>query len=132
MLAAAAVCMTGAGVGAADVVNATLEGHFGGTTYAVAVSGDYAYIGQGQDFVVLDVSSPNSPVELGRVVTPDLVWGVAVSGDYAYVADDYNGLVIVDVSDKEYPSLAGSYDTAGSAQNVAVSGDYAYVAELRV
>ncbi len=55
------------------MVNVTLEGHFGGATRAVAVSGDYAYVGQGKDLVVLDVSSPDSPVELGRVVTLDLV-----------------------------------------------------------
>ena len=37
----------------------------GTATCAVAVSGNYAYIGQGQDIVVLDVSSQDSPVELG-------------------------------------------------------------------
>ena len=114
-------------MGAADEVNVTLEGHFGGVTYAVAVSGDYAYIGRGQDLVVLDVSSQASPVEVGRVMTPDVVRDIAVSGDYAYVADWANGLVIVDVSDKASPSLAGSYNTAGPAFGVAVSGDYAYV-----
>ena len=51
----AAVCVAGAGVGAAGEVNVTFEGRFGGATYAVAVSGNYAYIGQGQDFVVFDI-----------------------------------------------------------------------------
>jgi len=128
-LIAAAVCMASAGVGAANDVNVTLEGHFGGETDAVAVYGDYAYIGQGQDFVVLDISNPASPVELGRVTTPDVIYGVAVSGDYAYVADDYSGLVIVDVSNKASPVLAGSYDTAGDALGVAVSDGYVYVAD---
>ena len=41
------VCMASAGVGAADEVDVTFEGHFGGVTYAVAVAGDYVYIGQG-------------------------------------------------------------------------------------
>ena len=59
----------------------------GTATCAVAVSGNYAYIGQGQDIVVLDVSSQDSPVELGRVMTSGVVLDVAVSGDYAYVAD---------------------------------------------
>ena len=66
MLIAAAVCVVSGGGGAADEVNLTLEGHFGGATYACAVSGNYAYVGQGQDLVVLDISSPASPVELGR------------------------------------------------------------------
>jgi len=124
----AAVCVAGVGVGAADEVNVTLEGRFGGATYACAVSGNCACIGQGQDIVVLDVSSPASPVGLGRVtVTTGRVRGVAVSGDCAYVAD--GGLVIVDITDKSAPVLAGGYDTAGYAYGVAVSGDYAYVAD---
>jgi len=126
VLIAAAMCVVSAGVGAADEVDVTFEGHLGGATYAVAVSGNYAYIGQGQDIVVLDVSSPDSPVELGRVTTSGFVYDVAVSGDYAYVADYPNGLVIVDISDKSAPTIAGSYDTAGyAAQCVAISGDYA-------
>ena len=69
-------------VGAADEVDVTFEGRFGGAVYACAVSGNYAYMGQGQDLVVLDVSSPTSPVELGRVMTSDIVGDVAVSCDY--------------------------------------------------
>jgi hypothetical protein len=107
ILIAAVVCMASAGVGAADLVDVTLEGHFGGAASACAVSGNYACIGQGQDLVVFDISSPASPVELGRVMTSDIVRGVAVSGDYAYVAAGSNGLVIVDISDKSAPSLAG-------------------------
>ena len=127
VLAAAAVLVVGAGVGAADEVNVTLAGHFGGETGVVAVSGNYAYIGQGQDLVVLDISSPALPVELGRVMTTSIM-DVAVSGDYAYVADGSNGLTIIDVSNKSAPALAGSYDT-GKARGVAVSGGYAYVAD---
>jgi hypothetical protein len=121
--------LAAAGVGAADEVNVTFEGRFGGTTDAVAVSGNYAYIGQGQDFVVLDISNPAAPSESGRLTTADFVGDVAVSGDYAYVADSSKGLVIVDVTDKSAPALAGSYDTAGRSYDVAVSGDYAYVAD---
>ena len=117
------------GGGAADEVNVMLEGHFGGIAYACAVSGDYTYIGQGQDFIVLDVSSPASPVELGGVMIPCSVRDVTASGGYAYVAGGSNGLVIVDVSNKAAPSLARSYDTAGYAYGVAVSGNYAYVAD---
>jgi hypothetical protein len=72
MLAAAAVLAVGTGMGAADKVNITFEGRFGGTTEAVAVSGDYDYIGQGQDFVVLDISNPAAPSESGRLILPVL------------------------------------------------------------
>ena len=130
ILIAAAVCVLSAGVGAADEVNVTLAGHFGGTTEAVAVSGNYTYIGQGQDLVVLDTSNPATPSELSRlsIINNSVVEDITVSGNYAYVADNLNGLVIVNVSNKAAPTLAGSYDTAGEACGVAVSGSYAYVA----
>ncbi len=121
-LLGAVVCMVSAGVGAADEVNVTFEGHFGGATYAVAVSGDYAYIGQGQDFVVLDISNPATPSELGRLITNGFVEDIILSGGYAYVADGSNGLVIVDVSNKKAPSLAGSSDGAWSVQQTADGG----------
>ena len=127
-LIAAAVCMASAGVGAAAEVNVTFEGHFGGATDACAVSGNYAYIGQGGDLVVLDISNPVAPSELGRVDTAGFVKDISVSGNHAYVADSY-GLVIVDISDPAAPVLAGSYDTAGYAMDVALSGNHAYVAD---
>ena len=119
--------MHATGVQQASEVNITLEGNFGGVTCACAVSGDYAYIGQGQYFVVLDVSNPAVPVELGRLRTGDIIRDIAVSGSYAYVADNYNGLVIVDITNPAAPALAGSYTTVGYAWDVVVSGSYAYV-----
>ena len=57
ILMAVAVCVMSAGEGVADGVNVTFEGHFGGATYATAMSGNYVYVGQGQDLVVLDISN---------------------------------------------------------------------------
>jgi len=107
----------------------TFEGHFGGPTYATAVSGNYAYVGQGQDLVVLDVSNPSQLLELGRIYTLGLVYDIKISGSYAYVADENTGLVIADISNPAAPIFTGSYNTAGDARGVAVSGSYAYVAD---
>jgi len=126
---AAAVFTISAGVGAADEVNVTLEGHIGGAVCAVAVSGDYAYIGMGQDFAVFDITNPAAPLELSKLRTADFVDDITVSGNYAYVADRSNGLVIVDISNPTAPTLADSYVTAGYATGVAVAGNYAYVAD---
>ncbi|RZN32077.1 MAG: hypothetical protein EF813_11995, partial [Methanosarcinales archaeon] len=108
-LAAAAMFVLGVGVGAADDADVTFEGRFGGAVYACAVSGNYACIGQGQDRVVLDASSPASPVELGRVMPSDIVGDVAVPGDYACVAAGGDGLVILrtdaSVTDTTPPTL---------------------------
>ncbi len=75
----------------------------GGATYAVAVQGNYAYIGVGPRLVVLGVSNPAGPTVIGRTeVLPGVVEdapgyaeGVAVSGTYAYVADRDGGLIIL-------------------------------------
>ncbi len=122
VLSIAALFIISAEVVAADVVNVSLEGHFGGAVYAVAVPGDYAYIGLGQDFAVLDITNPAAPLELSKLRTADFVKDITLSGNYAYVANGSAGLEIVYVSNKTAPALAGSYDTAGSAYGAAVAG----------
>jgi len=55
--------------------------------------------------VVVDVSKPTNPAQVGRFDTNGVSWGVYVQGNYAYVADERNGLVIIDVSNPENPRL---------------------------
>jgi hypothetical protein len=43
-----------------DEVNITLMGHFGGYIYASDISGDYLFIGQGQDFAAIPVMAVNA------------------------------------------------------------------------
>ncbi|MBU4221209.1 MAG: PxKF domain-containing protein [Euryarchaeota archaeon] len=104
-------------------------GHLGGSTYAVEVSGNITYTGQGSDFVVLDISNKMAPSEVGRVETIGMIQDIALAGNYAYVADGINGLMIFDVSNPAAPTLKGSYNTPGNSAGVAVTGNYAYVAD---
>ncbi len=106
-----------------------LVGHFGGTTDAVDVAGNYAYVGQGQDFLILDITNPSSPVLVSKIMTEGFVRDIKVSRNYAYVADDDNGLVIVDISNPSSPTLKGSYNIPGYTYCITVSGNYAYVAD---
>ena len=46
------------GVRAADAQNVEFIGHIGGPTYAVAVQGNYAYVGEGPSLTILDISNP--------------------------------------------------------------------------
>ena len=82
----------------APEVNMELVGHFGGTTDAVDVADNYAYVGQGQDLLILDITNPSSPVSVGKIMTKGFVRDIKISGNYAYVADWDQGLVIVDIS----------------------------------
>ena len=107
-----------------------MVGQVGGRTEDVAVQGDYAYVAVGLRLVVLDVSEPITPTEIGSTMPfPQFVEGVAVSGTLACVADGTAGLRIVDVSDPSTPVEVGAYDTPGYSEGVAVASQYAYVAD---
>ena len=114
----------------ADAENVELVGHIGGVTHAVAVQGNYAYVGEGPRLTILNVSNPASPIVVGKTPPlPGLVQAVAVAEGYAYVADDYAGLRVVDVSDLTNRMEVGYNMRWGCAWDVSVVGDYAYLAD---
>lgn len=111
---------------AADDVNITLEGHFGGAIKAVAISDNYTYVGQGQDLVVLDTSNVTIPLEVSRLSTADLIWDIKVVGNYAYVANYNNGLLVVNITNPSTLLIEGNCSIY--AIGVTISENYAYVA----
>ncbi len=104
-------------------------------TYAVYVSGDYAYIATDSAGLAImnitDPTDPGLPVYRDTVPVSAYARDVFVSGNYAYMADyEYGGLAIIDISDPTSPgATVYSRDTTGYASGVFVSGDYAYVAD---
>ncbi|MCP3999200.1 MAG: hypothetical protein GY722_29665, partial [bacterium] len=99
-------------------------------TYDISISGDHAFVADGeQGFNVIDISDPTNPTYAGGYNTPGWAVGVTVTGDYAFVADELSGLQIIDITDPASPDLIGTYDTPGLAVGVAVSGDHAFVAD---
>jgi len=61
-----------------------LVGQIGGATYAVAVQGNYAYVGVGPRLVILNTADLTNPVVVGQTgvlpgIVEDLV--VALKGD---------------------------------------------------
>ncbi len=104
-------------------------GQVGGPVSAVAVQGDaassalYAYLGVGPRLVVLDVSDPTNPIELGSTAPfPSFVEDIAVHGTLAYVAAGDSGLRVVDASNPTRPQELGAWDSPGYAEGVALSG----------
>ncbi|MBN1478133.1 hypothetical protein JXA47_15360 [Candidatus Sumerlaeota bacterium] len=76
--------------------------------YGLDVQGDFAYLGDTADgLVIFDVSDPSAPVRRGSYQTPGgpqfRALGVLASGELVYVADDTAGLEVVDVSDPDDP-----------------------------
>ncbi|OJH48801.1 PGF-pre-PGF domain-containing protein [Methanohalophilus portucalensis] len=115
--------------GTANEIELDFESHLGGTWDTVEVSGDHAYAGQGQDFVILDISDTANPHEISRFTTSSLVNDVTISGNYAYIANGESGLVIMDISDPFSPSSTGSVYLGwrNFATDISVDGNYAYV-----
>ncbi len=91
-----------------------------GPAYGVAVSGDFAYVADGDGGLrVIDVSTVSDPVEAGFFDTPGLAWGVAASGGYIHVADYDAGVEIFQVC-PEWPFADGfeSGDTSAWSATV--------------
>ncbi len=113
-----------------EAKNVELVGQIGGGTYAVAVQGNYAYIGVGPRLVILNIADPVRPMAVAQTrVLPDLVMGIVVVGDYAYVADASAGLRIINISNPAVPAEVGFHDTPDIAEGIVVAGRYAYIAD---
>ena len=111
--------------------NTTLIGRWvSDSCYAVAVSNNIAYFGNGKYFRVLDISDKANPIELAKLLTPSTVRDIAVGDNYVYVADSRSGLRIIDVSTPSNPTEVGFFDDINDIRpdkRVVISGDYAYV-----
>ncbi|HML25512.1 MAG TPA: hypothetical protein PKC27_02270, partial [Methanomethylovorans sp.] len=78
------------GFGSADPLDVELFSHFGGIVNDVAVSGNYAYVAQGSDLAVYDVTNVSDPLEVGRAITTSGVCDIAIMNNCAYLADSEN------------------------------------------
>jgi len=107
-----------------------MVGQVGGATQAIAVQGDYAYVGVGLRLVVLDVSDPAELREVGASQPfPHFVEDVVVRGTLAYVAAGGAGLRVVDISNPTHPTEAGAWDSPGYAEGVAIADNIAHIAD---
>ncbi len=107
-----------------------IVGQVGGATRAVAVQGDYAYVGVGLRLEVLRVSDTAGFFGVGNTNPfPHYVEGIVTSGTLSYVAAGGAGLRVVDVSDPAHPMEGGAWDSPGYAESVAVAGGTLYLAD---
>jgi hypothetical protein len=74
---------------------------------AVQVKGNFAYIGDGSEgLVVLDISTPSAPTLLGNHDTRG-IYDLVIDGNYAYLARYKDGLRVIDISTPVYPHPGG-------------------------
>lgn len=108
-------------------INFEFVSHFGGLISDVVVAENYTYIGQGQDFVVLNTSNITDPSPAGRLNTFSLIKEIEISGNYAYLTDFENSLLIVNITHHSSPTLESRFNLTGNLTNLAVTGNYAYI-----
>ncbi len=77
---------------------------------------------------IVDASTPENPVRIGRIDTEGSSEDVAVSGDVAYVADGIGGLWIVDIDSLAEPREISRYLPGGIVRGVVVRENLAYLA----
>jgi hypothetical protein len=126
------------GVNPVDNELVSLVGQLGGPSQAVAIYGDYAYVGVGLHVVVLNIADPRNLHFVGQSdPLRDYPKEIVVVNNYAYVTygQDYccytggRDLLILDVSDAAAPRQVAVYETLGNAEHMALIGNYLYLAE---
>jgi hypothetical protein len=97
-------------------------GQVGGSSLAVAVQQDRAYLGVGPRLVVLDaLSAPDGPRSIGQSeVLPGIVQDLYVAGDLVYVAAGDAGLIVLDVADPANIQTLGVASIQGYARGLFV------------
>ena len=122
-----------------------------GTGSDIAFSGNKAFVGNYNGFVIYDVSTPASPTVLARVSCPGSQNDITISGDLLYLSTDsarsdtscastaaattdkasWEGIKIFDVSDATNPKYLKAVETkCGSHTNTLVpsqKSDFIYV-----
>jgi len=122
------VSLSGQGV-VSPVTSLFVAGSIGGDTRAIAMSNQYALIGQGATLTILNMSDPCNPTAVGRVRLADVIQAVTIAGNTAYAAGGASGLLPVDITDVSIPAALAVADTPGYVYDVAASGTTLCVAD---
>ncbi len=88
-----------------------------------AVVGNYAFIGNGAMFQVLDVSQPSSPKIVSEVLTNGLVGSIKIHGNYAYITGPFQ---IIDISDPLHPKIVAEPQVGDLILGLTIDGNYLY------
>jgi len=129
------LCSTAASVAADFSWNVNAAGRIGGCCTAVEVVGRYAYLREGGNLTILDISNPSQPLAVGHFSFGDFYVGdIQVKDGLAYMAGGtlagQYGLQIVDVRNPRSPRVRGfylSYSPVLGAGGVCVTDGLAYV-----
>lgn len=110
-------------------LNTTLVGRLAdGPCLAVDLQNNIVCYHNGGYLELADVSDPDNPIKLGKIILPTMIEDIVVQGNFAYVANGESGIVIIDITDPNNPTESGKCDLRKNALGIAINGSYAYVA----
>jgi len=104
--------------------------------YEVALFSSYAYLSSNffGPVLIIDLSNPRSPREVGCVPTPDWAWDVIVANNFAYLVTEEGGLRVICLANLEEPYEVSYYPerlpTKITIFDVAVKDGYAYLSAI--
>ncbi|RME94231.1 MAG: hypothetical protein D6766_06325, partial [Verrucomicrobia bacterium] len=81
--------------------------------------------------MILDLSDPANPVQVGTYAGLDGLAGIALSGTRLYLADQESGILILDVSDPTRPVLMGRHPSLRMTRLLAASGGLVFATQGR-
>jgi hypothetical protein len=84
-----------------------------GACYTTFLNENVALMNNGCYVVLIDVTDPDDPKELSRILTPAFVNSVIVHDDVAYIGSDSRGLTIVDIADPGAPEVLSFTEIRG-------------------
>lgn len=95
----------------------------------VVRAGDFLYMLQERNLVILSLENPGQPTVVGSLKDVGNLRQVVVRGDIAFITAREDGLFVIDVADRTEPRLLSHYDSIEFATGIDVQGQYAFVAQ---
>ena len=93
------------------------------------MDGDRAVLTDSDVLVVIDVSDPGAPAELGRMEFDCSPSGLFVTGNVAYLSEYQAGIHVVDLSSSSAPVDVNFIEMEGVSHPAAVSGDLFFIGQ---
>ncbi|HRN27334.1 MAG: T9SS type A sorting domain-containing protein [Ignavibacteriaceae bacterium] len=97
-----------------------------GPCHAIDTDSNFAYIGNGPTFHVLDISDPSRPEIFGEYLTEGYVYDIELRDKVVFVCIG-RGLLILDVSNPALPEKISEISLSGIAISFALEDNFAYV-----
>lgn len=91
---------------------------------------DYMFIADGNSLLVYNVSDPEKPRPVNKVIDFDgKVYGISIMEERLYMASGPGWIYVLNISDPENPKKLNQITYLNSANDVAVTEKYMYVAD---